>query len=157
LTIWRISQQKYEQPPFNGEGSRLWGGRWNSKGRNVVYTSANLSLATLETFVHLGVSDINIPRIYIRAEIPESVAIESIAQDSLPSDWQADPAPLSLTKIGDEWFDSGRTAILAVPSVLISIENNYLLNPSHPDFQQIIIYPAKSYEFDRRMLNSVQA
>jgi RES domain-containing protein len=153
-TIWRISQEKYEQPPLNGEGSKLYGGRWNSVGRNVVYTSATLSLATLETFVHLGVNNLQVPRIAIRAEIPDRVTIESLEPENLPSDWRIDPAPKSIAQIGDEWFDSRRTAVLAVPSVIIPVEKNYLLNPLHPDFQEIIIYLAEPFDFDRRMFEA---
>ena len=37
-----------------GEGARLNGGRWNSPGTTVVYTSGSLALAALENLVHLN-------------------------------------------------------------------------------------------------------
>ena len=57
ISIWRISKRKYATTAFNGEGARRFGGRWNSKGKSVVYTSATLSLAALETFVHMEIYD----------------------------------------------------------------------------------------------------
>jgi RES domain-containing protein len=149
--IWRISKEKYAQTAFNGEGARLWGGRWNSKGRIVVYTAANSSLAILETFVHLGVKDSKVPHVLIKAAIPEQVAIELIVQDQLPANWQEDPAPISLAALGDEWLNSQRTAVLALPSAINPYDNNYLINPLHPDFQKIIIFQAQPYKFDLRL------
>jgi RES domain-containing protein len=53
ITAWRIFKRRYKASAFTGEGARLFGGRWNSKGIPVVYTSASPSLATLEMLVHL--------------------------------------------------------------------------------------------------------
>jgi RES domain-containing protein len=149
--IWRISKAKYAQTAFDGEGARLWGGRWNSRGRSVVYTSANSSLATLESLVHLGVKDSKVPYVLIRAEIPEQVAIQLITEDRLPENWREDPSPISLAEIGDKWLDSTETAVLALPSAINPHENNYLINPLHPDFQKIIIFEPQPYKFDLRL------
>jgi RES domain-containing protein len=42
----------------------------------------------------------------------------------------------------------GRSAILAVPSVLIPDETNYVLNPAHRDFKKIRIGKAVNSTFD---------
>lgn len=149
--IWRISKTKYAQTAFDGEGAKLWGGRWNSKGRSVVYTSANSSLATLEALVHLGVKDSKIPYVLIKAEIPEQVPIKLITEDSLPENWREDISPISLTEIGYKWLDSLETAVLALPSAINPHENNYLINPLHPDFPKIIIFAPLPYKFDLRL------
>ena len=52
IRTWRLIKAKHADEAFAGEGARLWGGRWNSKGVRVVYTAASLSLATLEVMVH---------------------------------------------------------------------------------------------------------
>jgi RES domain-containing protein len=151
IGIWRISKRKYATTAFNGEGARRFGGRWNSKGKSVVYTSATLSLAALETLVHMEIEDAGNMFAYIRADIPEDIQIDRIDINQLPSNWRNIPAPPSLAAIGNQWFDSGNTAVLAVPSAVIPIENNYLINPLHRDFSRIQIYDPQSFELDPRM------
>jgi RES domain-containing protein len=80
-----------------------------------------------------------------------SVAVKRIPVASLPADWQTSPVPVSTQRIGDAWVLSGETAILAVPSSIIPLEENYLLNPLHPDFAKITIHPAESFYFDPRL------
>jgi len=62
---------------------------------------------------------------YIRADIPEDVRVDRIDISQLPNNWRNIPAPSSLAAIGDEWFDSGNKAVLAVPSAVNPVENNY--------------------------------
>lgn len=50
---YRVVKEKYRGSAFDGEGARLYGGRWNCKGVPVVYTSDSLALCSLEIFVHL--------------------------------------------------------------------------------------------------------
>jgi RES domain-containing protein len=45
-----------------------------------------------------------------------------------------------------------RSAVLAVPSVIIPEEFNYLLNPAHPDFKKISIGKPEPFAFDPRLL-----
>jgi RES domain-containing protein len=51
---WRIVREDHRSAAFDGEGAWLFGGRWNSRGTRMVYTSITLSLAALETLVHLN-------------------------------------------------------------------------------------------------------
>jgi RES domain-containing protein len=150
-SIWRISKRKYAATAFNGEGARRFGGRWNSRGKSVVYTSGTLSLAALETFVHMEIEDASNMFAYIRADLSENIQIERIDISQLPRNWRNIPAPTSLAAMGDKWFDSGNTAVLAVPSAVIPVENNYLINPLHQDFSRIQINSPQPFELDPRM------
>ncbi|MBU2431943.1 MAG: RES domain-containing protein, partial [Proteobacteria bacterium] len=38
IISYRVVKEKYLDFVFDGEGARLYGGRWNSKGVPVVYT-----------------------------------------------------------------------------------------------------------------------
>jgi RES domain-containing protein len=60
---------------------------------------------------------------------------------ALPSGWRMEPPPLSTRRLGDDWARSLRSAILAVPNIIIPDETNYLLNPAHPDFRKITLGP----------------
>lgn len=51
---WRIISAEYKNDAFSGEGARINGGRWNSKGVSVVYTAGSLSLALIEMLVNLA-------------------------------------------------------------------------------------------------------
>ncbi len=147
---WRMVKQKHVATAFSGEGAAKLGGRWNSRGVAVVYTSANRSLAALETLVHLTPPVMFHYRI-VRIEFDESW-VERLPWAQLPSDWKTEPPPLSTRQLGDAWARSSRSAILAVPSVIVPQETNYLLNPAHPDFERITIGKPVSFTFDPRLL-----
>src|SRR5215213_5126233 len=109
-TVWRITTARYADRAFDGEGARLYGGRWNHPGVAVVYCSATLSLATLEYFVHLEPELAPKDLIAIPAEVPAGVPWTEIDAAILPSDWRTYPAPEALREMGSAWIRSGRTA-----------------------------------------------
>jgi len=51
MDLFRVTRKKYIDD-LSGEGSRLYGGRWNHKGAAVIYTSESISLAAMEVLVH---------------------------------------------------------------------------------------------------------
>ena len=116
-----------------------------------MYTSATLSLASLEVLVHLGSEDWPIDLCAIPAEIPASLAIHAVTRADLPKRWRNFPSPASLRKIGDAWLEASETAVLAVPSAVIPVEKNYLLNPSHPDMKRSEIGAPQRFQFDLRL------
>jgi len=58
--------------------------------------------------------------------------------DSLPEDWDSDPAPSSTAQIGDEWLGSLASTALYVPSTIIPMESNILINPAHPQYAELL-------------------
>ena|SRR5437667_2583874 len=147
---WRIVKEKHAATAFSGEGAARTGGRWNSRGVLVVYTSSTKSLAALESLVHL-----NPPVLFKYVAIPitfEDALIEVFPPKALPPDWWVEPPPPSSKRIGDVWVREARSAVLELPSVIISGEPNYLLNPSHPDFKKISIGKSEPFAFDSRLL-----
>ena len=70
-------------------------------------------------------------------EIPDSSLLE-LNLDSLPQDWDTDPAPLSTAQIGDEWLTSLSSAALYTPSTIVPMENNILINPGHPQYAELL-------------------
>ena len=151
LSLWRIFKRKYADTAFSGEGARRVGGRWNSRGQGMVYTSGTLSLAALEVFVHIEVEDVATMLAWMWVDVPTEVEIDRLEIAQLPIDWRNIPAPSALAEIGDRWFRAGATVILAVPSVVIPIEYNYLINPSHPDFAKLTIESPQPFELDPRL------
>lgn len=153
ISAFRLCKTKFLATAFSGEGARLNGGRWNSPGISVVYTSSSLSLATLEVLVHLEDPEC-FARLFswVGIEIPES-AIERMDESLLPKGWCADETNVSSRALGDEWVRSRRSAVRAVPSVVTPGEWNYLLNPAHPGFAEIKIGSAHSFKPDPRLLH----
>lgn len=139
-------------PAYDGEGARRVGGRWNSKGTRLLYMTENRSLAVLEILVHLSSS---LPDKYVlgAADIPEDVPIEKVDIGCLPEDWATlnPPEQHTTKRIGDEWVERRKSAVLAVPSVIVG-ELNYVLNPAHPDFERISFAEPVSFRFDVRLI-----
>jgi RES domain-containing protein len=149
VRVWRICSRKHRR--FEGEGARRYGGRWNHTGTSIVYTSASLSLAALELFVHVDIDTVPGELVAIEAEIPNTLNIGAVRIESLPRDWRRYPAPDALKDIGTAWAKKASTAILALPSAVIPAERNYLLNPAHRDFKRIRLRKPVAFRFDARM------
>ena len=149
LVAHRIVKARHAPVAFSGEGARLAGGRWNRPGEAVVYASASLALAAIETFVHLGEDGLHIAFVSFRIEIPDSVQVQRCRRP--PADWRSEPPQEPSMLYGSNWIRRGRTAVLDVPSAIVPSESNYLLNPHHPDFRQIRIGRPRPFVFDPRM------
>ena len=150
LTAWRIVKRRHARTAFDGEGARLYGGRWTSPGRRAVYTSATIALATLEMLVHLD--SVELLAAYTLFEVSFSDdLVQRLDRKRLPATWKTFPAPAELRALGDAWLDAGRRPILRVPSAIVGVEFNYVLNPDHKQFRRITIGPAQPYRIDLRL------
>lgn len=146
-SAWRLDKLKWASSSFDGSGAAKEGGRWNSAGTRVVYCSQHLAMAAQEKYVYLP-KPVVMRLVKFRIEF-NGLDVETLS--SLPLHWQISPPNLVSQQIGDEWAASNRTVILAVPSVLIPEETNYLLNPLHPDFGRVGISAPEVFTFDGRI------
>lgn len=137
ITLYRIVKDKWAESAFDGDGASLHGGRWNSIGRSVVYVAASESLAILEILVHLKNTKILDNYVLFTLEIEEDDALVLQSED-LPENWKEEPAPLETAEIGDQWLASNASLALALPSVIVPRECNYILNTKHPKFKDLI-------------------
>ena len=149
MRSWRLCRRAHAAP--DGEGARRHGGRWNRRGTAIVYTSASASLAAVEYFVHLDPEDAPSDLILVPSDISPSLVIRELRDEELPSKWRSLPAPDALAQIGTEWARELESAVLSVPSAVVPVERNYLLNPAHPDFRKIVFGRARPFSFDPRM------
>lgn len=148
-TAWRLTKTKHLATAWDGEGARLGGGRWNSAGTPVVYVSATLALALVETLVHLP-SGVLAGYIAVPIDFDDSLVIALDTKD-LPADWMSDPPAPSTRVIGDRWVLADSSVALRVPSVVVPTDFNYLLNPNHPDFARTHIGKPMPFPFDPRL------
>lgn len=148
--VWRLLTQRFAESAFSGEGARLYGGRWNRKGVPVVYTAASQSLAVLEMLVQDD--PLRASYTLIGATLPANLKVEILTADQLPPDWRDVGARAQLQALGSAWAARRSSAVLAVPSVVIPAEVNYLLNPLHPSFGRIAIGKAQEFITDLRLM-----
>jgi RES domain-containing protein len=147
ISAYRLVKRKYVRSAFSGAGARLYGGRWNSIGTPMVYTSGSLALALLEWRVHLA--QWPAPSLaVIKIEFDETLIW---TPEKLPSSWSRMPYPLATAIFGDNWVQSQRSAIMRVCSAIVPDEWNYLLNPDHPDFRKIVIGKPRVLKTDSRL------
>jgi len=150
MRFWRITRRRYITDATTGEGARLYGGRWNSRGVRVVYASTSLALAAIETFVNIDPALRPDDLISIAGEIPRGVAIARVRQEELPEGWHQNRNE-SLHNMGDDWVRAARTVAIMVPSAVIRGEWNVLLNPAHRQYPRITFGKPEPFEFDARM------
>jgi len=157
VIVWRIAQTTplYRAEDMSGAGAAQTGGRWNPVGLPMIYCSATLSLAYLETLVHLNLGA-PLPRNRYRTQIsiPDGIwQKRRIARltPGWPADWDAEPAGKGSVDYGGAWLKAITEAVLVVPSVTIPQEENILLSPLHPDFSRITVTNLGRVEFDPRL------
>jgi RES domain-containing protein len=150
LVGWRIVKQKHVRGAFSGEGARVFGGRWNPAGIPMVYCSEHLSLAALETLVHIAPVTMRDKFRAFQVRFDESL-MSAIPEKKLPRGWDAQPPTGASAQVGADWIKSGKSAVLALPSVLIRLERSFVLNPAHPDFRKIEIKDMGTLMLDPRL------
>lgn len=149
MLLWRIASARYD--PLDGEGARIAGGRWNSPGRPVVYTSADPALAVLEKLVWTDPEDVPNELLLFRIELPDELAPHEFDVRRLPESWQEVGCPECIA-VGDEWLTSGASLALSVPSAILPEVRNVLLNPHHPAVARLQVGDARPFHFDLRLL-----
>jgi RES domain-containing protein len=153
--IWRIATHtaNVHAVSLNGDGARITGGRWNSKGRPAVYASSTIALATLETLMHLGGSVGARNAFLVRITVPASVwrGREIVEANDLEVTWLAEPAGSTSIEFGDAWLDRLSAPLLLVPSVIVPEEFNVLLNPAHRAIARMSASVIRQFLYDPRL------
>ncbi|MGP8270882.1 MAG: RES family NAD+ phosphorylase [Terracidiphilus sp.] len=150
MRIWRICRARFADEAFSGQGARRFGGRWNSPGVPMVYSSSSLALAAMELFVHLEPNQQPDDLVSIAALLPEGEPALRLEPDDLPPRWWTDDfAPLRA--IGDKWIGENKSLAIEVPSAALRMEWNVLVNPLHPAIAEIKIEKPQPFNFDARM------
>lgn len=152
MRVWRICRKPYVDTALDGIGGMYTSGRWHIKGHPIVYTATSAALAALEVLVHVDPLTAPTDLRLLAIEIPDGLTTEVLEPVTLPEDWHSVPGPASLQALGSSWLTSGRTAALNVPSTVITVERNFLLNPRHPEAQKIRIISDEAFTFDTRLL-----
>lgn len=154
MRCYRITTARYAQK-LSGEGARLYGGRWNSEGRSLIYTAQTSSLAMLEILVHINATLVGSDFYLMVIEVPDTLVRRPLSLSDLPLHWDKNPHEYGTQKLGDDFIARSEKAVMTVPSAINTLEHNYLINDRHPDFNKVKLVETIPIDFDRRLLDSV--
>lgn len=150
MEVFRISEEHYSYD-LTASGKAA---RWNEDNQYLLYTSSSRALATLEKFVNFnGVVSTATYKVMIISIADEGHLITSVFEKDLPKNWRTDTSYSLLRQIGSNWYTSGQSLILKVPSAIVPKEHNFLVNIKHKDFKKNVkLIRAEEYFWDDRLL-----
>jgi RES domain-containing protein len=86
LVVWRLDEKKFASTWDSGEGARRHGGRWNSRGRKIVYCSVDPAAAILEVAVHKGFRALDaVPHVLTAAAIVNPTSAHVVRPADVPN------------------------------------------------------------------------
>ena len=154
MTIWRLVKKKYAPVAYDGAGGLASAGRWHRAGERACYASEHPALAALEKLVWTDDNAVHarIEFVLVPLTLRPKRHLDHVGEDELPSDWDApDHAEAGTRAFGTEWLAEGTAPVLSVPSVLLPMARNFLVNPLAPAFEELQIGEAVPFEWDPRL------
>lgn len=146
--VFRIGDSRH--PLLDGTGAAQHGGRWNSRGVRVIYTSLTYAGALLERLAQVGRAHLPRRQVWIGIDLPPGAPIEEVAAADLPG-WDAPGFAVSRA-FGDRWHEERRSLALVVPSIVgRPNERNVVFNQDHAAFEQLTATPPESVIWDVRL------
>lgn len=149
MIVYRIASSQYIED-LSGTGSKMYGGRWNKKGTSMLYCSEHASLAMLEILVHFDALTIPDNLHIISIEIDDA-SILDYSLTKFTSIQKSRKAEFLFKDEGEKWIQECSSLSLRVPSIILPIEHNILVNPSHPAFNDLCILEQQKLDLDPRL------
>ncbi|RKD12858.1 hypothetical protein BCY91_11490 [Pelobium manganitolerans] len=149
MELFRLGNCLYAHR-LDGEGARIYGGRWNTEGIPAVYFASSRALALLEVLVHLPTG--LMPDDFCMANFEVETAYTEISAEKLPNGWNNIPFEQSTQVIGNRFLKQKEFLLLRVPSAIIKGEYNYIANPAHPDISKLKLLQKEPFSFDQRLI-----
>lgn len=148
MMLYRITSRAYARD-LSGTGAMLYGGRWNPRGMRMLYTSASVSLAMLETLANLSGDHFQRNLVVVRLELPDALDVYTPVE--LPERWQSYPHRAETVTFGETFLRSDHVA-MRVPSALVPFEFNVLINPIHEKFDLVKYVDSNPILLDKRLI-----
>jgi|ERR1700722_6572390 RES domain-containing protein len=153
--VWRIATDTpdYGADDLSGKGAERTGGRWNRKGTPLIYTSASIALACLETVVHLGGGmPLPLNRYLVRISIsPTAWSRRTVFDPTAYVGWDAAPPGLVSMDWGTQWAISRVSLLAQVPSIVVPEEPNILINPAYTGALRLKSSELRKWRYDLRL------
>lgn len=152
MKVYRVVKSLRRVKDLSGMGAFKNGGRWNSKGTYMLYTSVNSSLAYLENLVHFDETDAP-PNLHIvEIEIADNSLIHKLPDDRYPHDWQLKDN-LANKILGDKWMTDKKYLGIKIRSAINPSEYNILLNPLFPGYHdKLTVITIQTIPVDSRLI-----
>lgn len=151
MIVYRLTKGKYHLD-LSGKGAELYGGRWNSKGVSMLYTSESRALAFAEIAMHIHMGIIPKDYFLISISIPDTAGILKLTESDMPADWRYNPHSNTTQQIGDQFVADNKFLVLQVPSAVVPGDYNFLVNPNHPKSSNVNVIASEPFEFDSRFV-----
>jgi RES domain-containing protein len=151
MIVYRLTKGKY-QLDLSGKGAELYGGRWNSKGVPLLYTSQSRALAFAEIAMHIPMGIVPKDYFLVSIEIPDTANILNLTEADMPADWRSNPHSGTTQQIGDHFVTENKFLVLQVPSAVVPGDYNFLVNPNHPASSNVKVIASEPFEFDSRFV-----
>lgn len=149
--------RRHADEPFSGKGGLYASSRWTSQGQLVAYAAESLALATLEKIAGAGSLNRLSEMVYVPADLREE-DVQSISKSELPDGWDRRPPGTASREVGNRWLRKNASVALRVPSVTLPEGSNYVLNPTHPRFEEAMTIHAPSpLELDPRVMGRLRS
>ena len=150
MIVFRLCRARYAFD-LSGKGAEASGGRWNSKGVPMLYTSESRALCTAEIAVHLPLGIVPADYQMVSLYFPDDDMLE-LPKQQWPEGWNAFPYPASTRMLGDNFVREGKFLSMKAPSAVVEGDFNYLINPRHPAFGKVRVRDAVPFNLDTRLL-----
>lgn len=150
MIVYRVANIKFKDETLSGIGAEKVGGRWNKIGTRAVYCSENISLALLEYYIHSeNISYLPKAILIAKIEFPDEFEIKELSD--LPEKWNQYPYSSKTTEIFSKLAKSSDFFALKVPSTIVGLESNYILNPLYKEFGKVRIIEFIELTIDERL------
>lgn len=150
MELFRISKEAYADT-LTSSGSA---NRWNTRGQFVLYTGSSRSLSSLELIVHKGAVTPGFQyKVMVISVADDDELFTHVRMRDLPANWRTLAAYPYLQQIGADWYNRRESLVLRIPSAVIPLEYNYLINTRHPAFERKVkLVRTEDYFWDSRLL-----
>ncbi len=150
MIAWRIAKAK-RAGDLTGFGAALDGGRWNEAEVRAVYMGLAPAICCLETFVHTSDYPV-LPLKITQFELPDDESLYYQPKPSeLPKGWSSIPPDRASMGFGTKWLKASQHLGLIVPSAVLPLEHNIVINPAHPAIDRVRIQAQFDFMYDERM------
>jgi len=150
MIVYRITNLKYKDSTLSGIGAEKVGGRWNEVGTRAVYCSENISLALLEYYVHSeNIAYLPKEIVVAKIEFPDDFVVEELKE--IPESWNQYPYSSQTTEVFTNLAKDRNFFALRVPSTIVGLESNIILNPLYKDFGKVEVVEFINLPIDERL------
>lgn len=137
MRVWRLTRVGFTA--LDGSGPMRHGARYSSPGRPVVNFASEAGLAVLVALRYLPEDP---------GERPSDFVLGWTEIEALP-EHVPDGNETAIRVWVDEWLDSGRSLLAALPSRVLPEADIIMMNPLHPDAAKVAPLCMRPFDFDQ--------